>query len=107
MTCTVLYIVTSTSSTSWYLNMLVQNFPLGFRAICKTYKKTIEHDSFCFQNQFCTQRHSSHVVGGILVPCANRLYGPVLALWMYHTPYASTILRAPAFFSPDSQHSSK
>jgi len=59
MTCTVLYIVMSTSSTSWHLNMLVQNFPLGFRAICKTYKKTIEHDSFRFQNQFCTPRHSS------------------------------------------------
>src|SRR6266404_7551720 len=61
MTCTVLYIVTSTSLTSWYLNMLVQNFPLGFRAICKTYKKTIEHDSFRFQNQCCTPRHSSHI----------------------------------------------
>src|SRR5258708_9662860 len=61
MTCTVLYIVMSTSSTSWHLNMLVQNFPLGFRAVCKTYKKMIEHDSFHFQNQFCTPRHSSHI----------------------------------------------
>ncbi len=35
---------------------------------------------------------SPHAVGGILVPCTNRLYGPVLTLWMYHTPYASRIL---------------
>src|SRR6266478_1385528 len=31
-------------------------------------------------------------VGRILVPCANRLYGPVLTLWVYHAPYASRIL---------------
>src|SRR5258708_27329281 len=32
------------------------------------------------------------IVGGILVPCTNRLYRPVLTLWMYHAPYASRIL---------------
>jgi hypothetical protein len=26
-------------------------------------------------------------VGGILVPCVNRLYGPVLTLWTYHAHY--------------------
>src|SRR5260221_13629350 len=62
MTCTVLYIVMSTSSTSWHLNMLVQNFPLGFRAICKTYKKMIEHDSFRFQNQFCKRNESCSII---------------------------------------------
>src|SRR5258708_2971918 len=31
-------------------------------------------------------------VGWILVPCTNRLYGPVLTLQMYHAPYASRIL---------------
>ena len=31
-------------------------------------------------------------VGGILVPCTNHLYGPVLTLRMDHAPYASRIL---------------
>src|SRR5258708_31413914 len=31
-------------------------------------------------------------VARILVPFANRLYGPVLTLRMYHAPYASRIL---------------
>src|SRR5260221_11823436 len=56
-------------------------------------------------SQFPTSRHlcrpawthffaylALHGVGGILVPCANRLYGPVLTLRIYHAPYASRIL---------------
>src|SRR5258708_21391107 len=40
-----------------------------------------------------TQEKNIHpIVGRILVPCTNRLYGPVLTLWMYHAPYASRIL---------------
>src|SRR5258708_37410382 len=37
-------------------------------------------------------------VGGILVPCANRLYGPVLTLWMYLAHYESGILQSGCFF---------
>ena len=38
------------------------------------------------------QEFEIHSVGGILVPCTNCLYRPVLTLWMYHAPYASRIL---------------
>src|SRR5258707_9273054 len=37
-------------------------------------------------------------VGGILVPCANRLYGLVLTLQTYHPHYKSRILQSGCFF---------
>src|SRR5258708_39035667 len=46
-------------------------------------------------------------VGGILVPCANRLYGPVLTLWMYHTHYESGILQSGCFFDQISRSTPK
>src|SRR5260221_9648898 len=47
------------------------------------------------------------VVGGILVPCANRLYGPVLTLWMYLTRYESGILQSGCFFDQISRSTPK
>src|SRR5260221_8545096 len=38
------------------------------------------------------------VVGTILVPCANRLYGLGLTLWTYHAHYESRILQSGCFF---------
>src|SRR5258708_1614507 len=38
------------------------------------------------------------VVGRILVPCANRLYGLVLTLQTYHAHYESRILQSGCFF---------
>src|SRR5258708_17436405 len=46
-------------------------------------------------------------VGGILVPCANRLYGPVLTLWMYHARYESGILQSGCFFDQISRSTPK
>src|SRR5258708_1440524 len=43
-------------------------------------------------------RSPAPTVGRILVPCANRLYGPVLTLWMYLAHYESRILQSGCFF---------
>src|SRR5260221_7402725 len=48
-----------------------------------------------------------HGVGGILVPCANRLYGPVLTLWMYLAHYESGILQSGCFFDQISRSTPK
>src|SRR5258707_15700144 len=59
-------------------------------------------------SQFPTSGHPCRpAVGGILVPCANRLYGPVLTLWMYHARYESGILQSGCFFDQISRSTPK
>ena len=59
-------------------------------------------------SQFPTSRHPcGPAVGGILVPCANRLYGPVLTLWMYLAHYESRILQSGCFFDQISRSTPK
>src|SRR5260370_3239270 len=71
------------------------------------YIKQRYNPSNIYISQPCRHMNLLNSVGGILVPCAKRLYRPVLTLWMYLTHYKSGILQSGCFFDQISRSTPK